>query len=177
MYLTGPVANTNVSNCLNSYMWPRTLAVVIVTVTLSYPLSQTSPPPDIRTWSPECSAHPFTLKANPGPWPRCLPTPAAAEAPPLCCRRRTLCSTWRQPFRPLRASRWLLSAPAAAAGFSTASWRWRSWSAWPSPSWSGMWSPSPSLCKQGNPEHRRDTWKVSARVPSSHRESASQAKF
>lgn len=125
---------------------------------------------DMVFWAVPPPAH---LKADPGPWLRCLLTPVSAGAPPLCCKRRTPCWTWQQPFRPLRASRWLLSAPAAAAGSSTASWVWRSWSAWPLPSWLGMWSPWPSLCKRGNPEHLRDTWKVNVCATMS----VSQAKY
>ena len=141
---------------------PNEFAGFIITVTRSSPSSQNSPPPGHGLLSAPPPAH---LKTNNrGPWRRCLLTSASAGAPPLCCKRQTFCWTWQQPFRPLRASRCLLSAPAAAVAFLTASWLWRSWSAWSSPSWLEMWSPWPSLCKQGNPEHRRDTWKVNESV-------------
>lgn len=141
-------------------MWP--CVFVLFRITLTH--SSLSEPSASRTWSPEWSPHLLTLKANPGPWLHCPLTSASAGAPPLCCKRQTLCWTWQPPFRPLRASRWLLSAPAAAAAFSTASWPWRSWSAWPLLSWLGTWSPWLSLCKRGNPERRRDTWKVNVRA-------------
>lgn len=117
---------------------------------------------DMLSWASLPPTHHKDKPVYSRPWLLCFTTSVSPGVQQSCWRPQTVHSTWLQLLRQDsgQAIRWPLSVPSVAVGFSIAPRQWCSWSAWHLPSWLEMWSRLLFLCKQGNREHHRDTWKV-----------------